>query len=135
MLYSITILHALFIYKFSFALVSYNKYGGIGESWSCWWACVVEKMKFGAKMGVGHWIGHMDDESSVGRVVCIKHHDFDETNRNANYLSAVYCFCHPLLLSLLSRCLQFLMLLESNNSGDTISWCIHLLVSKGTAHN
>ena len=40
-------------------------------------------------MGVGHWIGHMDDESGVGRVVCIKPHDFGETNRNANYLSVV----------------------------------------------
>ena len=40
-------------------------------------------------MGVGHWIGHMDDESGVGRVICIKHRDFGETNRNANYLIAV----------------------------------------------
>ena len=48
-----------------------------------------QKRKFGAKLGVGHWIGYMDDESGVGRAVCIKQHDFGETNRNANYLSAV----------------------------------------------
>ena len=52
---------------------------------------MVEKRKFGAKMGAGHWIGHIDDESGVGRVVCIKHRDFGETNRNTNYLSVVVC--------------------------------------------
>ena len=50
---------------------------------------MVEKRKFEANMGVGHWIRHMDNKSGVGRVVCIKHRDFGETNRNANYLSAV----------------------------------------------
>ena len=40
-------------------------------------------------MGVGHWIDHMDDDSGVGRVVCIKHRDFGETNQNTNYLSTV----------------------------------------------
>ena len=54
---------------------------------------MVKNRKFGAKMGVGHWIGHIDDESGVGRVVCIKHNDFGETNRNANYLSAVLGLC------------------------------------------
>ena len=60
----------------------------MGESWSRCWSCVVEKREFDAKMGVGHWIGHMDDKGD-GRVVCIKHRDFGKTNRNANYLSAV----------------------------------------------
>ena len=50
---------------------------------------MVKERKFGAKTGVGHWIGHMDDELGVGCVVCIKHRDFGETNRNANYLSAM----------------------------------------------
>ena len=51
---------------------------------------MVKKRTFGAKTGVGHWIGHMYDKSGVGRGVCIKHCDFGETNRNAKYLSAVY---------------------------------------------
>ena len=44
---------------------------------------------FPSKTGVGHDIGHMDAVLGVGRVVCIKHRDFRETNRNTNYLSAV----------------------------------------------
>ena len=51
---------------------------------------MVEKRKFGAKMGAGHWIGHIDDESGFGRVVCIKHRDFGETNINTKYLSTVH---------------------------------------------
>ena len=55
---------------------------------------MVERKKFGAKMGAGHWIGHMDDDSGVGSVVCIKNCDFGETNRNTNYLSAVFSMYH-----------------------------------------
>jgi hypothetical protein len=44
---------------------------------------------FPSKTGVGHGIGHLDAILGVGRVVCIKHRDFRETNRNTNYLCAV----------------------------------------------
>ena len=44
---------------------------------------------FPSKTGVGHGIGHLDAILGVGRVVCTKHRDFRETNRNTNYLSAV----------------------------------------------
>ena len=44
---------------------------------------------FPVKTGVGRGIGHLDAILGVGRVVCIKHRDFRETNRNTNYLSAV----------------------------------------------
>ena len=44
---------------------------------------------FPSKTVVGHGIGHKNAKLGVGRVVCIKHRDFGETNRNANYLSAV----------------------------------------------
>ena len=45
---------------------------------------------FPSKTGAGHGIGHLDAILGVGRVVCIKHRDFRETNRNTNYLSAVF---------------------------------------------
>ena len=48
-----------------------------------------KKGKFRAKTGVGHWVGHMDNESGVGRVVCTKRQLFGKTNKNTNYLSAV----------------------------------------------
>ena len=44
---------------------------------------------FTSKTGVGHGIGHLDALLGVGRMVCIKHRDFRETNRNTNYLSVV----------------------------------------------
>jgi hypothetical protein len=44
---------------------------------------------FGSKTVVGHGIGHKDATLGVDCVVCTKHRDFDKTNRNANYLSAV----------------------------------------------
>ena len=50
---------------------------------------MVQKKKVGAKTGVGHWVGHMDDELGVGHVVCTKRQLFGETNKNTNYLSAV----------------------------------------------
>ena len=59
------------------------------NSWSHSWSCVVGDGHFPSKTVVGHEIGHMAAMLGVGRVVCIKHRDFDETYRNANYLSAV----------------------------------------------
>ena len=50
---------------------------------------MVKKRKFGAKLGVGHWVGHMDDESGVGPVVCMKRCNIGETNIITNYLSAL----------------------------------------------
>jgi hypothetical protein len=47
-----------------------------------------KKGKFRAKTGVGHWVGHMDNESGVGRVVRTKRQLFGKTNKNTNYLSA-----------------------------------------------
>ena len=44
---------------------------------------------FPSKKGVGHRIGHVNTILGVGRVVCTKHRDFRETNRNTKYLSAV----------------------------------------------
>ena len=46
---------------------------------------MVKNRKFGAKMGVGHLVDHMDDESGVGRVVCTKRRNIDKTNRHTNY--------------------------------------------------
>ena len=59
------------------------------NSWSHSWSCVVGGGHFPSKTVVGHEIGHMAAMLGVGRVVCIKHRDFGETNRNTNYLSAV----------------------------------------------
>ena len=44
---------------------------------------------FGAKKGVDHWVGHMDDESGDGWGVCTKQQLFSETNKNTNDLSVV----------------------------------------------
>ena len=52
---------------------------------------MVEKRKFGVKAGIGHWLGHMDNELGVGRVICTKQQLFGETNKNTNYLSTVPC--------------------------------------------
>ena len=58
-------------------------------------SCVVEKRKSGAKTSVGHWVGHMDNESGVGLVVCTKRQLFGKINNNTKYLSAVMHERHP----------------------------------------
>ena len=65
------------------------------NSWSHSWSCVVGDGHFPSKTVVGHEIGHMVAMLGVGRVVCIKHRDFGETNRNTNYLSAVMSTVRP----------------------------------------
>ena len=71
----------------------------VGHVWS--------KMgRFGAKAGVGHWIGQMDDESGVCHVVFTKRQLFSETNKNTNYLSTVWyvpVMCIGTSCSLLAR--------------------------------
>ena len=52
----------------------------VGHVWS-------KKENFGAKTGVGHWIGHIDGDLGVGRAVCTKRQLFGKTNTNTNYLS------------------------------------------------
>ena len=59
------------------------------NGWSHSWLCMVGCGHFPLKTVVAREIGHMDAIWGVGRVVCTKHRDFGQTNRNTNYLSAV----------------------------------------------
>ena len=64
----------------SFTLVSYTTYREIGESWSRYWSCVAEKMKFGQKKDGGHLIGLVDGNLNVGHVVGTQLQLFSGTN-------------------------------------------------------